>query len=134
MASARNMEPIPARFAGALGLGAVTGGVLTSFWFVASVRTFDLALVAIVLPFAAAVWMYGLLFIGFPLWVVLHERGYRSPRAAVGLGGAVLTPVLFLGREGVGEMALAAGFVLIGPAVGWVVWRTAYGRSRYDQS
>lgn len=127
MRSARDVEPIPARFARSLGLGALAGGVLTAFWFMALVRTFDLLLAAMLVPVTALVWMIGLMFIGFPLWAALHDHAYRSSRAAIGLGATVLSPALYFGRKSLEGLAFAAALIVIGALVAWIIQRVAYG-------
>jgi hypothetical protein len=88
---------------------------------------------ALFLVFALVIWAVGLLLVGVPAWCVLHALGMRGWRTAV-LTGAVLpfgVGLLLINWEegrpqGLGFPALLG---LAGSAVGYTVWRIAYGRS-----
>ena len=107
-----------ALFAGALAGGVLTGSTL-AFAFVdwsAGVRLGSvaqlLALAFISTSFALLVWLFGLLLVGVPCWLILHHLGARHWSFAIALGTALTLPF--------GPLAP------IGAVVGFIVWRVAY--------
>ena len=130
MARTHDWEPIPERFARALTLGALAGGVLTPVWLAISFGSLEPSLLVSASLAALCVWTFGLWFVGFPIWVALHEHGYRSRRVAMGLGIGILLPAFFLTSSTPEGIFRAAGFVAMGPMVGWIVWRVTYGGQR----
>lgn len=89
-----NVDFLP-HMARGLFVGAVTGSVITTLPVVLSVNYPDrladiafhaLALGLIVFVCAFLVWLFGLVIVGLPSWLVLHRLGYRNVVAAVVLG------------------------------------------------
>ena len=129
MKLAWNNQPLPPEFFKALTLGGLLGGLLTPVWFaVAETDLMALAMFPIVAPFAAIVWLLGLLVIGAPGWSLLHHLGLSGPWAAAGFGFFALSPALFVSGLHPWTLFPAVTFMLTGAIVGWAIWRIAYGR------
>jgi hypothetical protein len=131
----------------ALGLGALTGGLLAPPSVLAgdllrgAISPADLSfsdlveawpvLLAITL-FAIAPYGIGLLAIGAPAWVIAHRIGLRHWSVAAALGAILNVSVLaLLAHEGIWAFAMfrkggALAFAPAGAIVGLVVWRVAY--------
>lgn len=84
---------------------------------------------------AAPVWLFGLLLVGFPLWLVLERLGATSAIAAAMLGGLLVGPTwLFCasngfngfgqsGGEDLRALAWGAAGAACGIASGYAGWR-----------
>ena len=121
-------EPFPQRFAGALGLGALIGGLLTPVWFVVMGGPMAIPLAILIIPVAAFVWLGGLFIVGLPVWGLLHHFGLRSAGIAMAFGAGILLPAFVLNPPTDEGLVRAVTFIAMGPVVAWVVWRHAYGR------
>ena len=87
---------------------------------------------------ASAIFLAGLVFIGAPVWAIMHRRGLRECRHAKTAGavlaaGVVLAGGVMLGLSAQsGPQGLAGGLIfaviMLGPgaAAGWTLHRVAY--------
>ena len=137
----------PGTVAGALLLGALAGAGLTGAGFalvqlVLQPSELVLLMPIFVIPVAFVIWGAGLLVVGGPSWLLLHQLGVRSRRAAM-ICGAILTPGGVLGyavlnngiwgasawgaAEWLSVIAAATVFGMAGALVGRVVATVAYG-------
>ena len=127
-------ELSPLRGGLALCLGAVTGAGLTGLAVALAGLGDDpvnaIGFAVFVTLYAVVVWSAGLLILGVPIWLLLHNAGFRSRSHALALGGllpgVVSSTLPFLFGAGVVSIAIGLAQAAVGMVVALVVHRVAY--------
>ena len=132
------LETTPARVMAALFAGAGVGsGICSGTALIATAPAFAsasqfaesvtaaVAFVPVIWLFSAVIYLAGLVFVGGPLWALLHDLGRRDMFTAALLGAALNVASVSL----LTSFALGAWFAIPGALVGLTVWRVGYARS-----
>jgi hypothetical protein len=124
-------------------LAAMTAGMLTGveFWAFGRIATAledrasdtPVAYGLLVAAVATPAYLIGLIFPGVPVWLWLHEKGWRSYRTAAlaaGVGASVAGIAMTAGAAGWSALMVIVWIGIPGAAAGLVLRGVAYGKPR----